>query len=79
MVALLALVSCTQNGGVQDGMTAGEEVLWMHDWMERDYGKRPESGYSGEQYEEHAEVVMDHVNAILRECACPDKPSDIVQ
>ena len=75
----VAFVSCAQNGNQHGGMTAGEEVLWMRSWMERDYGECPEFGYSDEQYEEHAEVVMEYVNSIIHAYEYPEKPADIVQ
>ena len=79
LTVLIALVSCARNGNQHDGMTAGEEVLWMQGWMERDYGQCPELGYSVEQYEEHAVVVMGYVNAIIHAYEYPEKPTDIVQ
>lgn len=79
LAVLVALVSCAQDGKVHNGMTAGEEVMWMQNWLERDYGECPEYGYTQEQLDEHAEVVMEHVNAIMHAYEYPDEPADIVR
>lgn len=78
LAALAALASCTQQVHESDGMTAGEEVLWMHDWMERVYGPEPENGYDFELYEEQAPSVKEYVYDIIQACTRPDSPADLV-
>lgn len=79
LAALFALISCSQETEKFDGMTAGEEVQWMHAWMDRAYGKGVDADYDWDQYHEQSFAVREHVFGILAGFTLPDEPADIVQ
>lgn len=78
LATLVALASCAPKVHESEGMTAGEEVLWMHGWMERAYGQEPEGGYENELYAEQSFAVRKYVFGVLGGFALPDEPEDIV-
>lgn len=79
LFALVALAACSQKGQDFEGMTAGEEVRWMHGWMERAYGQEPEDGFDYELYYEQAPLVKDHVYGITRGYEQPVGPADLMK
>lgn len=79
MAALAVLTSCAMNGYGSDEMTAGEEVLWMHDWMERAYGPEPEDGYDWNLYVEQEDSVREYLDSNVLGFRNPDAPADLVE
>ena len=77
--ALFAMISCSQETEKYEGMTAGEEVQWMHAWMDRAYGRGVDADYEWEQYAEQSYAVKEHVFGILGSLALPDEPEDVIQ
>lgn len=77
-VVMLLVVAC---GGPErkDGMTAGEEVIWMNDWMERHYGQMLEGDYEWEKYEVQAERVFEYMDSTIFAYHYPAVPDDLME
>ena len=77
-VVMLLVVAC---GGPESrkGMTAGEEVIWMNDWMERHYGQMHEGDYEWEKYEVQAERVFEYMDSTIFAYHYPAVPDDLME